>query len=240
MLLALQLLNLLEAEAAEDTTPDQFTFVDQSGVALSSTITSAAVTITGIDAAAAITVTGGEYDINESGTFTSDAGTVNNGDTVRARGTSSGDYSTATNVTITIGGVSDTFTFTTLADPAAASWSMSGTAVTAEGIMSVSFLDDETEVPGTAVFVAGFAHTESGQRYVALWPASDEIVYVRGIACRPDGAMIIDPSGTIATYRNGWGLTARGEVVATTSTPDLIKAGFGLMHEGDVCMSEVA
>jgi hypothetical protein len=119
MLLALQLLNLLEAEAAEDTTPDQFTFVDQSGVALSSTITSAAVTITGIDAAAAITVTGGEYDINESGTFTSDAGTVNNGDTVRARNTSSASYSTGTNTVVTIGGVSDTFTSITIPDPTA-------------------------------------------------------------------------------------------------------------------------
>jgi len=240
MLLALQLLNLLEAEAVDDTTPDQFTFVDQSGVALSSTITSAAVTITGITAAATITVTGGEYDINGSETFVSTEGTVNNGDTVRARGTSSSDYSTATNVAVTIGGVSDTFTFTTLADPTAANWAMSGTAVTAEGIMAASFLDDETEVPGTAIFVAGFAHTESGQRYVALWPTSGQVVYVRGVACRHDGAMIIDPSGTVAAYINGWGLTARGEVVATTSTPDLIKGGFGLMHEGDLCMSEVA
>ena len=108
----------VEQDAADDTTPDAFSFVDQSGVALSSTITSAAITVTGIDPAAAITVTGGEYDINGSGTFTSDAGTVNSGDTVRARGTSSGDYSTATNVTVTIGGVSDTFTFTTEDAPA--------------------------------------------------------------------------------------------------------------------------
>lgn len=121
MLLALQLLNLLEAEAAEDTTPDAFSFTDQSGVALSSTITSAAITVTGIDAAAAITVTGGEYDINGSGTFVSTAGTVNNGDTVRARGTSSDQYLTGVDVVVTIGGVSDTFTITTQGDPTAAS-----------------------------------------------------------------------------------------------------------------------
>jgi hypothetical protein len=106
-------------EASEDdTVPDAFSFTDQSGVALSSTITSAAITVTGIDAAATITVTGGEYDINGSGTFTADPGTVNNGDTVRARGTSSDQYLTGVDVAVTIGGVSDTFTITTRAEPA--------------------------------------------------------------------------------------------------------------------------
>ena len=119
MLLVLQLLNLLEGEGeADDTTPDQFTFVDQTAVAVETEITSAAITVSGIDAASAITVSGGTYDINGSGTFTSDAGTVNNSDTVRARHTSSASYLTATNTIVTIGGVSDTFTSTTRAEPA--------------------------------------------------------------------------------------------------------------------------
>lgn len=117
MLLALQLNNLLESEAEDDTTPDQFSFTDQSGVGLSSTITSAAVTITGIDAAAAITISGGTYDIDESGAFTADPGTITVGQTVRARHTSSASYLTATNTVVTIGGVSDTFTSQTLPDP---------------------------------------------------------------------------------------------------------------------------
>lgn len=111
-----------QAASEDDTVPDQFTFTDQSGVALSSTITSAPITVTGIDAAATITVTGGEYDINGSGTFVSTAGTVNNGDTVRARHTSSASYLTATDTTVTIGGVSDTFTSTTEGDPASAAY----------------------------------------------------------------------------------------------------------------------
>lgn len=121
MLLALQILNLL-AEESEDTTPDAFSFTDVSGVALSDTITSTAITITGINAAAAITITGGTYDINESDTFTSDPGTVDNGDTVRARHTSSASYLTATNTTVTIGGISDVFTSITLGDPANAAY----------------------------------------------------------------------------------------------------------------------
>lgn len=96
----------------DDTTPDQFTFADRFNVATSTEITSDPVTITGIDAAADITVTGGTYNIN-GGAFTADPGTVVNGDSVRARHTSSASASTATNTAVTIGGVSDTFTSTT-------------------------------------------------------------------------------------------------------------------------------
>lgn len=122
MLLALQLLNLLDEAPASDTTPDAFSFTDQSGVTPSSTITSAPITVTGIDAAAAITITGGTYDINGSGTFVSTEGTVSNGDTVRARHTSSASYLTAVNTVVTIGGVSDTFTSITEGDPANAAY----------------------------------------------------------------------------------------------------------------------
>jgi hypothetical protein len=100
------------AQEAGDTTPDQFTFADRFNVATSTEITSAPVTITGIDAAADITVTGGTYSIN-GGAFTADAGTVESGDEVRARHTSSASNSTATDTVVTIGGVSDTFTSTT-------------------------------------------------------------------------------------------------------------------------------
>jgi hypothetical protein len=105
---------------AGDSTPDAFSFTDQTDVALSSTITSTAITVAGIDTAAAISVSGGTYDKNASGTFTADAGTVSNGDTVRARHTSSSSNSTAVNTVVTIGGVSDTFTSTTVAAGASA------------------------------------------------------------------------------------------------------------------------
>ena len=99
---------------AADTTPDAFSFVDRTDVPLSTTITSAPVTISGITAAAPISVVGGEYSIN-GGAFTSSAGTVANGDSVRARHTSSASFSTSVDTTVTIGGVSDTFTSTTAA-----------------------------------------------------------------------------------------------------------------------------
>jgi hypothetical protein len=101
----------------DDTTPDAFSFTDQTAVDVSTEITSAAITVTGIDAAADITVSGGTYSIN-GGAFTADAGTVSLGDEVRARHTSSASYVTATNTTVTIGGVSDIFTSTTRVEPA--------------------------------------------------------------------------------------------------------------------------
>jgi hypothetical protein len=111
-----------------DTTPDPFSFTDQTGVTRSAVVTSSAITVQGIDAAASITVTGGEYDINGSDSFTTSSGTVNNGDTVRARHTASASYSTATNTVITIGGsTSDTFTSTTEADPGVDPFAIDGT-----------------------------------------------------------------------------------------------------------------
>lgn len=115
-------LRLLPQGAPPDTTPDQFSFTDQAGVALSSTITSAPITVAGINAASAITVTSGTYDINGSGTFVSTPGTVNAGDTVRTQHLSSAGYLTATNTVVTIGGISDTFTSITAGDPAQAAY----------------------------------------------------------------------------------------------------------------------
>jgi hypothetical protein len=78
-----------------DTTPDAFTFTDQTGVALSTVIESAVITVSGINTAAAISITGGEYSIN-GGAWTSAAGTVANGQTVKVRHTSSAINATAT------------------------------------------------------------------------------------------------------------------------------------------------
>lgn len=95
-----------------DTTPDGFTFTDQTGVALATTTTSNTVTISGINTSTAVTVSGGEWQKNGGG-WTSSAGTVVNGDTIAVRHTSAATSLTAVNTTLTVGGVSDTFTSTT-------------------------------------------------------------------------------------------------------------------------------
>jgi hypothetical protein len=104
---------LKAALPGSDTTPDAFTFTAQTGAALSTVTTSNTVTISGIDAASAISISGtGTYSKN-GGAYTSTAGTVVNGDTVSVRITSSGSYSTAISTTLTVGGVTGTFTVTT-------------------------------------------------------------------------------------------------------------------------------
>lgn len=98
---------------AGDGTPDQFTFTDVTDAALSTTQTSNLITIAGITISVAVSVTGGTYSKN-GGAYTSSAGTAVNGDTFRVRHTSSSSPDTAVNTTLTVGGVSDTFTSTTV------------------------------------------------------------------------------------------------------------------------------
>lgn len=96
-----------------DATPDAFAFIDQTNVALSTQVESNEITVAGINAAVDISVTGGEYSIN-GGAYTTVAGTVSNGNTVKVRHTSSLSNSTSVDTVLTIGGVLDTFTSTTL------------------------------------------------------------------------------------------------------------------------------
>jgi hypothetical protein len=223
----------------DDTTPDTFSFTDQSGVALSSTITSAAITVSGIDAAADITITGGTYSIN-GGAYTADPGTVDNGDEVTARHTSSASYLTATNTVVTIGGVSDTFTSTTLSDPDATYTLNGGTAVTLAGQMATIFLDAVTAVPSTAVMCNGFAHHQNGYRYVCEWPSNDIVYPLGGIARRSDGAMVIIDGGTTAAYRGGMAMTYRGEVRVDAGAPSFFAGGYGFTPEGELCVTELS
>ncbi len=97
-----------------DTTPEAFTFTDQTDVALNTLVTSNTITVAGIDTVAPISIVGGTYAIN-GGSYTSASGNVINGDTLTVQQTSSGSNSTTTDATLTIGGVSDTFSVTTVA-----------------------------------------------------------------------------------------------------------------------------
>lgn len=103
----------------DDTAPDEFTFTDVSNASLSTQYTSNTITVAGIDASTTVIITGGTYSKNGAA-YTSDAGTAVVGDTFTVRHTSSAYYSTATNTVLTIGGISDTYTTTTIANPSGA------------------------------------------------------------------------------------------------------------------------
>lgn len=117
---------------------------------------------------------------------------------------------------------------------------IAGTAVDAVGVMQTTFIDDVTPVPATAVYIQGFAHTPDGSRYVCAWPASGLVYYIGGIARRADGAMCIVTSGTPNGFAGGWTLTNRGEVFVSTSAPQVVLGGFGLRHDGSLCVSAAA
>ena len=98
-----------------DEVPDAFTFNAVSSVALESTNTSNTVTITGMNTATGATTTAGTLIID--GTPVGSTGTVGSGDTVAVSLMASASYGTAVSATVTIGGVSSTYTVTTLSAP---------------------------------------------------------------------------------------------------------------------------
>jgi serine protease len=120
-----------------DTTPNAFAFVDQRDVAASSEITSAPVTISGIDAAATISIVGGTYAIGCGTSFSSTAGQVSNNQTVCVRHASAAAAGATTNTTLTVGGVSDTFSSTV-----AKEFTVAGTITAASGSVADSDVND--------------------------------------------------------------------------------------------------
>jgi hypothetical protein len=98
---------------AADSTPDSFSFPSRTDVALGSDVTSTSVQTWGLETAAAISVSNGQYRIND-GAWTSAPGTISNNQDVQVRHTAASTRNTSKTTTVTIGGVSGTFRSTTV------------------------------------------------------------------------------------------------------------------------------
>lgn len=96
----------------KDTTPAAFTFADVLNAKASSSFESNTITISSISEAVSVTITGGEYKIDD-GSFTSASGTVSNGQKITLRANSANQSNKTTNIVLTVGGVSDTYSITT-------------------------------------------------------------------------------------------------------------------------------
>ncbi|MEA3352924.1 MAG: Ig-like domain-containing protein [Campylobacterota bacterium] len=94
---------------AVDNTPDAVTFTSLTNQSKNARVESNTVDITGIENGIDISIINGEYEINQSGTWTDVNRTINNDDNVTVRVTTSDSYSTAAIATLTIG--SEEFTF---------------------------------------------------------------------------------------------------------------------------------
>lgn len=101
------------AAQGEDFTPDAFGFAAQDDVALGVTVTSRPVIISGLGHETHVSVRNGEYSLGCGSSFTSAAGVIANGQSVCVRHISAATYDTAMATTLTVGGVSGTFTSTT-------------------------------------------------------------------------------------------------------------------------------
>ena len=88
--------------------PAPFGFIDQTGVASGAVITSNAVTITGIGAAVAVSISGnGNPEFRIAGGAWVTNGSITDGQTLELRLTSSGSHSTIRSATVTVGTLSD-------------------------------------------------------------------------------------------------------------------------------------
>ena len=95
-----------------DTVPDTFSFTPQTGVSVSSVVTSNAVVIFGINAATSVSTNMGSLIVD--GTNVGSSATVYSGSSLAVQITSSSNYATVSTATVTVGGVTSAFTVTTL------------------------------------------------------------------------------------------------------------------------------
>ncbi|AXQ28745.1 hypothetical protein D0B54_08635 [Solimonas sp. K1W22B-7] len=98
-----------------DTVPDAFAFTAVTNAPKGSLQTSGAITVSGLSAPAPVSVGGGSYSIN-GGAFTTAAGTVANGASLRVQHSASASASSTVTTTLNIGGVSAGFSSTTASD----------------------------------------------------------------------------------------------------------------------------
>jgi hypothetical protein len=99
----------------QDTTPDAFDFTPNvTNAALSTLTTASAVTISGINTTTPVSVTGAGAQISINGGAWGTSGNITNGQTLAVRVTSSAAFSTAMTATVDVGGVTDTWSVTTL------------------------------------------------------------------------------------------------------------------------------
>lgn len=140
--------------AGADSVPSPFPFTPKSGVMLDTVVTSDPVTLSGMTHGASISIQGGSYSIN-GGAFTSAVGVVNPGATIRARVRSADLTGSSKNATLSIGGVTSSFTVTTTSAPSPAAFSFAsqsnvpvGALVTSQQV-TLTGLSAETDISVT-------------------------------------------------------------------------------------------
>ncbi len=222
---------------ASDTTPNAFSFAARTDVPPATEVTSNAVTITGINAAAAVSVTGGTYSIGCGAGFTSAGGTISNNQTVCVRHTSAATAGTTTTTRLTVGGVTGTFISTTAA---ALAFTVSGTITaaggsvadrdvndpnapfaanddmaTAQSIVNPATVGGYVNQPGTGAPGRSQAVGDTDDVYRVTLAAGQVLTLTIGDATAGDlDLFLVDQGGTLVASSEGTGVT---ETIAVTS-----------------------
>jgi sugar lactone lactonase YvrE len=198
-----------------DNMPDAFTFATQSKVSPDTTVESESVTISGINIPAPLSITGGEYSIDGKA-YRDNPGVVQNNQRIRIRVRSSAESSGEVSATLTIGGVSGSFTARTI------NFAGRIEAEAATPIGGASTVAEAAASKGKAVFVGA----------AGLGISSADSVDARTLilAYRTDTAGTLEAkvngasAGTF-TLRPTAGVYATASVVVTVHGGDLIAIG---------------
>ena len=161
--------NAVTVTAANNTTPNDYSFAPVTNAARSTLTESGDATITGINTATPVSITGGEYRVN-NGAWTSSAGSILNNQPLRLRLTSSASYSTVAQATVTVGGVARSFSVTTGAAPTPTPTPGVPQAATDNGFTAQAFSEPFNTVPAFRTEAPGATNSLWEPRYWQGYP----------------------------------------------------------------------
>lgn len=213
-----------------DTTPNAFDFTPNVTGANLSTLTTAAntVTISGINTATSVSVSGTGAQIQINGGSWATSGTITNGQTLNLRLTSSAAFSTAITATVTVGSVSDTWSVTTRAAnnctvASGTTWTVGSNTCTAPSAVNINH-------GATGASTDSTAPTTGSATYACNDGAATE---QSGATCAAASAGTLYCWGTSAVGQVGNGSTAVASVPAAVTMPSGVTA-FGPAATGAV------
>lgn len=144
---------IIDDDIYVDQTPNPFSFGSKIDQELNTQIQSNAITLSGMDNNMTLSMSGGEYQIN-GGAWSSGTSTVDNGDSVKVRTTSSANYSTKVVATLTVATVSADFEVTTKRQP------VTNFAPTISAVSTTIAMDDTQIIQ---LFATGELNDSNGQ-----------------------------------------------------------------------------
>jgi len=159
----------------EDIVPEIFTFTAQSDVFLNTVVESDPITITGLNVAAAVSITDGEFSIN-GGDYTAVTSNITSGQNIKVRSTSGTTVNELKQVGLTIGSLTSEFEITTRTAEPSGLFEGTGTVNGATSLTSVKAIiynehfilfDELSPLLGESVLYDGSILTYTGNEFTA-------------------------------------------------------------------------